>query len=424
MRFYDYCLQLGGGIFFCLWPKKRHRRHRKKGNSLKAPLVAGTIFLFCLVFTVCDNPANSGSSPRRLTGTVAVNGYPIVGETLTADTGGLNGTGATSYQWTRRNPATGVIANIGTGRTYIVQPGDMGYAITVIVIRHGYSYAISSGLTAPVTYPIYIGGYAIVGHTLTAVTTDLAGEGELSFQWKRGTTVVGAGKTYMVQALDVGQTIAVTVTNRSHHSSVSGPTDAVLDNPSLPLLTGEITISGTPHVGQTLEIDTTLLGGSGEISFQWRRGAVDVGRGDDEEYTVQISDIGQSITVTVSRAGYSGTVASEPTGIVINDARIFTISREHFLDRTIELPVIRLLGDQAENLINVTVLHPVQYEGNVRWFFRGNEITGGAVSGIRRETFTIGPDVHDRQVGTFFLTVEVRLDDRPLSRVITFTVEG
>jgi len=85
--------------------------------------------------------------------------------------------------------------------------------------------------------------------------------------------------------------------------------------PSLPALSGTVSISGTAMVGNTLTADTSSLGGSGTISYQWKRGTAVIGS-NSSTYTLQTADIDKTITVTVTRAGYSGSVTSSPTAIV------------------------------------------------------------------------------------------------------------
>jgi len=83
----------------------------------------------------------------------------------------------------------------------------------------------------------------------------------------------------------------------------------------LPQLTGTVSIIGNTIIGQTLTANVANLGGSGDISFQWRRGMHNVGS-NSGTYVVQPTDLGQAITVTVTRAGNSGEVISAPTGLV------------------------------------------------------------------------------------------------------------
>lgn len=81
-------------------------------------------------------------------------------------------------------------------------------------------------------------------------------------------------------------------------------------------LTGTVGITGTAEVGQTLTADTGALGGSGIITYQWKRGSTNTGT-NGSTYEVQAADVGSTITVTVTRAGFTGNVTSAPTETVL-----------------------------------------------------------------------------------------------------------
>ena len=99
-------------------------------------------------------------------------------------------------------------------------------------------------------------------------------------------------------------------------------------NNGLPALTGTVSITGTATVGQTLTANIDAIGGSGTISYQWRRGGTNIGT-NSNAYTVQTADIGFSITVTVTRSGNSGNITSTPTSLVVggsSDPETITIT--------------------------------------------------------------------------------------------------
>ncbi|MDR0475374.1 MAG: leucine-rich repeat domain-containing protein [Treponema sp.] len=87
----------------------------------------------------------------------------------------------------------------------------------------------------------------------------------------------------------------------------------------LPALTGTVSISGNALAGETLTANTDALGGSGAITYQWKRGSAAVGS-DSSTYRLTNEDSGYSITVTVTRAGNSGSVTSPATPIVTGGA--------------------------------------------------------------------------------------------------------
>jgi hypothetical protein len=90
------------------------------------------------------------------------------------------------------------------------------------------------------------------------------------------------------------------------------------DKEELPRLTGTVSIIGTAQVGWGLYADIDSLGGSGKISYQWKRNGTLVNDRIDN-YWVQPADVGYTITVTVTRSDNSGSVTSNPTDVVIAD---------------------------------------------------------------------------------------------------------
>ena len=60
---------------------------------------------------------------------------------------------------------------------------------------------------------------------------------------------------------------------------LTGCKDPGNPNPGLPVLTGTVSITGTAQIGQTLTANTGSLGGSGTITYQWKRSGTNVGSG-------------------------------------------------------------------------------------------------------------------------------------------------
>jgi len=85
---------------------------------------------------------------------------------------------------------------------------------------------------------------------------------------------------------------------------------------ALPPLTGTLSVTGIPLVGQTLTANTANLGGRGDIAFQWMRGTDEIAGATASTYTLQAADMGYAISVRVSRDGFTGFVESDPTAVV------------------------------------------------------------------------------------------------------------
>jgi uncharacterized repeat protein (TIGR02543 family) len=263
-----------------------------------------------------------------ITGTVIIDGNAEVGQTLTANTDSLGGSGTISYQWGRRTSYyfydSSFIEYIGTNsNTYTVQSADLGSTIIVTVRRSGYTGNVTSTPTAGIGLPMLTGtvsiiGTAEVGQTLTATTDLLSGSGTIFYQWKKRTSngvteKIGTNSdTYTVQFADLGSTITVTVTCSDFTGSV---TSDPLIGIELSQLSGTVSISGTAEVGKTLTANTGSLGGIGTISYQWKRGTTNIGT-NSSTYVLVNADLGSNITVTVTRSDCIGSVTSEMCGLV------------------------------------------------------------------------------------------------------------
>ena len=275
-----------------------------------------------------------------LTGTLSIIGTVVVGETLTVDIGALNGTGTINYQWKRGT------ANIGTNaNTYTVQAEDVGSAITVTVTRDGYIGDVTSSPTAAVPALISVtlnsvtadGGTDQTTTVLTlnfsqAITNLTADDITLTHSVSGQSFVKGvpaaSGSSYIlpISGFTIGGTLSVAVAKPGYNISGSPKTGINIYNFSPPL-TGTVGITGTLQTGQTLTAVTTNLGGAGTITYQWRRGTTVVGT-NSSTYTVQSADVTNTITVTVTRSGNSGSVLgsiSNTNGIVI-DGETLTVS--------------------------------------------------------------------------------------------------
>jgi hypothetical protein len=251
--------------------------------------------------------------------------------------------------------------------------------------------------TEALTGTVSISGQAIVGQTLTAVTTSLNGSGTITYQWNRRDTAAGVdspianaiNSTYTLVANDNGKYITITVTRNENNGSVtSSATEAV----ALPALSGTVSINGTAIVGQTLTAGTGSLNGSGTITYQWNRR--DTAAGTDSPianaarstYTLVTDDSGKYITVTVTRSGNNGSVTSSATAAVQNT------------DISIGPPKLSaadLVFSPASGPYTgtFTVTAPEGFE-SYRWLVDGNGIGEGRIFTLNLETVKLGEGTH------------------------------
>jgi len=215
--------------------------------------------------------------------------------------------------------------------------------------------------------------------------------------------------------------LIITACNTDTNDSGSG---------SLPVLTGSVIITGTILVGGTLTADVDELDGLGTVSYQWLRGNIQIANAKSSTYIIQDDDIGFTISVTVTRTGYSGNITSLPT-IIVSDPNAsvfnesFIISFANFLEISANItgPDIILLGSPEETIKTITVSNPAQYDSNsIKWMIGGNQITGNAISGTHGQILTLNSSVHNGGIGTHFVTVIVSKDNIQYSKIISFTV--
>jgi len=97
-------------------------------------------------------------------------------------------------------------------------------------------------------------------------------------------------------------------------------------------LSGTVNIDGIAQVGEILTANTTKLGDSGEIWYQWNRNGITLDNEENKTYTVRKADVGSTITVTVTRfrekdSGEYTYFTSPPTDIVIDytSGLVFTL---------------------------------------------------------------------------------------------------
>jgi hypothetical protein len=98
-----------------------------------------------------------------------------------------------------------------------------------------------------------------------------------------------------------------------------------------------------------LTTNTTNLGGSGTISYQWKRGTTNIGT-NSNTYTIRSTDAGSAITVTVTRTDNSGSVTSSATAAITLPA--FNVSNVSEWNTAVNS--IRNGGNNQAYTINVT----------------------------------------------------------------------
>jgi len=297
---------------------------KQQGGGEYEATVSAVLHVYQNLESVFTETFMAAHFPTVLTGTVSISGSAVVGQTLTADTTALDGSGALGFQWMR----DGVEIGGATNSTFLLTAADYDAAITVTVTRAGFTGSVTSAPTAAVILPTLTGtvtitGSAVVGGTLTADITALEGYGTPRFYWFRyldALSLIWAGSyphnsaTYTLQPEDIGRTILVRVYRDGYDSGIDSDRTAEV---TWPVLTGTVSIDGSAWRGQTLTANTTALDGTGALGFQWMRNGVDeIPGATNNTFLLTADDYYATITVTVTRDGYTGSVTSAATAAV------------------------------------------------------------------------------------------------------------
>ena len=296
-------------------------------------------------------------------GAPVINGTAQVGESLTADTTGIeDGNGLDRvqfrFQWVSNDGSADADITGATDSTYTLVAADEGKTVKVRVSftdRGGYAESLTSAATDTVSFAVQqqvanspatgapaISGTAQVGQTLTADTSGITDSDGLtnvsySYQWvandgTNDTDISGAtGSTYTLVDADEGNTVKVKVSftdDAGHGETLTSAATAAVDAASNSPATGAPSISGTAQVGETLTADTSGIADADGLSnvsysYQWIRNDgssdSDITSATGSSYTLAAADEGKTIKVRVSftdDAGYGETLTSAATAAV------------------------------------------------------------------------------------------------------------
>ena len=404
-------------------------------------------------------------------GAPVINGTAQVGESLTADTTGIeDGNGLDRvqfrFQWVSNDGSADADITGATDSTYTLVAADEGKTVKVRVSftdDAGYGETLTSAATAavdaapnsPATGAPTISGTAQVGQTLTADTSGITDSDGLtnvsySYQWiandgTSDTDIAGAtDSTYTLVAADEGKTIKVRMSftddagyGETLTSAATAAVDAAPNSPA----TGAPTVTGTAQVGQTLTADTSAIADADGLSnvsysYQWIRNDgssdSDITSATGSSYTLAAADEGKTIKVTVSftdDADHGETLTSVATGIVEAALLPLTVSLENS-------PATHNGTDVFTFEIRFSEELPLSYR---TLKFHALQVTGGTVTKAQRVDnasdihwrITVRPDA-DGNV-TIVLPVTDDCDDqgaictgdgRKLSNGLEFTVVG
>ena len=336
---------------------------RGRGAAAGSVLAAGNLVLSTMSSVApssvapVDSPTTTPAGAPTTTGDVpavlppinvlppAISGTVVDGQSLETSTGTWVGSPSYSYQWQDCDSSGVNCSNIGgvAGSSYTLADGDIGHTIRVVVTgsNGAGSASATSTQTAPVapppppantTQPV-INGSAVQGQTLSVTTGSWTNDPEsYGYVWQdcgssgaSCTNISGTtSNSYTLDSHDVGHTIraVVTATNAGGSASTTAAQTAVVTPPPSPSSTGLPQISGTAVQGDTL---TTTNGswanGPTSYGYAWEdcnssgSGCSNIGGATSSSYTLQSSDVGHMVEVTVSAGNVGGSGQATSSGV-------------------------------------------------------------------------------------------------------------
>jgi immune inhibitor A len=262
----------------------------------------------------------------------SVTGTTQVGQTLTAHAAEWPLDGTSTFTWS----VGGQVRNASP--TYVVQPGDLGLAVTLTETfsSPGYEAATATATSAVVTKGTApqataapsLTGTAQVGQRLTAVKATWPIVGASTLAWTVGGTPVGTGTSYVVAPADLGKAITLTETFTSpgYDVATSGATSAAVIAGPAPVATVPVTVSGSIRVGATLKAIPATWPQAGTSTFVWSVAGKTVGTG--TSYGVRSADVGKPLrlTETLTVPGYANGTASTDSEAVAKSPVTLSVS--------------------------------------------------------------------------------------------------
>ena len=261
----------------------------------------------------CDT--NSNNNDNNL-GSIALSGTVTSGQTLTAEVSDPDGiSGDVTYYWYADGEA---IAGANSA-SFTLTDDQIGLPITVQGLYTDDGGINESHITDPtadvaaIAFPasLTITGDALVGSQLTANVADENGfDGDtVTYKWFADDVEIAdeALSTLTLTDAQFGTVITVSASfedSRGFSESVTSTGTEVVARTNSE---GEVTISGTPTVGNILTAEVADTdGATGDITYQWLADAQEIDGATQSTFTVDASLLGQKISVQVAYTDDNG----------------------------------------------------------------------------------------------------------------------
>jgi len=255
------------------------------------------------------------------------------------------GTAPLSYQWKKSGTAIDG-ATAASYTTPATVAGDNGATFVVVVTNSAGNVTSSSatltvnvpppGPTAP-TITTQPTAQTVVVAGMATFTVVAAGTAPLSYQWQKGGVnidgaTVASYTTPPTVIGDNGATFAVVVTNSAGSVTSNSVALTVQATAVAPTITTQPTAQTVVAPGTATF--TVVAAGAAPLTYQWRKGGVNIGGATAASYTTpatMIGDSGTTFDVVVSNS--AGTVTSTAVALTVNAASAVDVVTYHY-DKT------------------------------------------------------------------------------------------
>jgi hypothetical protein len=282
-------------------------------------------------------------------------GNGAVGTVVTCSNGSWTGSPSPTFSFNFR--VNGVSVQNGASNTYTPLIGDDTKTLTCLVTATNTQGSASEGASnslvvgtipnntvAPTVSP---SGTQSTGTLITANVGTWAGTATIVYEYKwtrNGVAISGAtASTYTIQSADDGTTIRVEVKGSNTYGEsafIASSNSVSAVNAVAPSNTVAPVISGTAVVGQTLSSTTGTWTGTPTptYSYQWKRGATNIGTNADT-YTLVQADAGNTsnitCVVTATNAGGSANATSNTIAQILTARTSAFLTASAISDATI-----------------------------------------------------------------------------------------
>jgi hypothetical protein len=282
-------------------------------------------------------------------------GNGAVGTVVTCSNGSWTGSPSPTFSFNFR--VNGVSVQNGASNTYTPLIGDDTKTLTCLVTATNTQGSASEGASnslvvgtipnntvAPTVSP---SGTQSTGTLITANVGTWAGTATIIYEYKwtrNGVAISGAtASTYTIQSADDGTTIRVEVKGSNTYGEsafVASSNSVSAVNAIAPSNTVAPVISGTAVVGQVLSSTTGTWTGTPTptYSYQWKRGATNIGT-NSSSYTLVQADAGNTsnitCVVTATNAGGSANATSNTIAQILTARTSAFLTASAISDATI-----------------------------------------------------------------------------------------